>query len=95
MIVLVFAYSEYYFDITPWRKGTYTEEYNSLVFKTKDNYYREKTGRLKEGIVEEIYSWNEKIADKKKDKWIYSIFPSLNIYKDFQTIDYKVITNGG
>lgn len=70
-------------------KASYTETYNSLIYKMESTTCRDEFGFLNKEIIDEVTEWNETISYNKiaqDNIWVGCFIP--NIYDDFELIDY-------
>ena len=70
-------------------KASYTETYNSLIYKMESTTCRDEFGFLNKEVIDEVTEWNETISYNKiaqDNIWVGCFTP--NIYDDFELIDY-------
>lgn len=70
-------------------KASYTETYNSLIYKMESTTCRDEFGFLNKEVIDEVTEWNETISYNKiaqDNIWVGCFVP--NIYDDFELIDY-------
>lgn len=70
-------------------KASYTETYNSLIYKMESTTCRDEFGFLNKEVIDEVTEWNETISYNKiaqDNIWVGCFIP--NIYDDFELIDY-------
>lgn len=70
-------------------KASYTETYNSLIYKMESTTCRDEFGFLNKEVIDEVAEWNKTISYKKiaqDNIWVGCFTP--DIYDDFELIDY-------